>query len=503
MSRHARISHIAVYVFLATLLLFLYAAFSGFAWDVLLPPEFLFWLTLLTFILAAAAGGVATYSFASFARTRETRSFMLIMVGFDLVIWVFLYLITHPASAEWAHLFSGRNRNRTICIVFVIIIVPSILIDLFSGGVKLTRKSGILLSVWGLCIVPLISFWFLFSPEPVFAMTSAEGGIEGLTPEGAVISVAYLVSQIIAAIIFVRRWWVARNIHDLSLLLALSYWIIGTLFIVVLWNPFQIAELIWIGTIIIGLLFIATLQFMSTILEPHRKLEALVEQRSQELELSNRESEYYLNMWTHKMGNLLQGIVTYLGILESTPEGSVEQLRSRNIAHELSKEAILVNKQVMQLSQIKEIYHKELKSVNLYQAVADAVETAYGLLDEGSFNTSLIALHDVNVRADDLLSLVFLSAIIFHVQNKQDKSVLIDFSSEESSGTVSLITRATGDPLSKQVREYLLNDELIGSLSLNLELFTIKVLMKRYDASLSCSYDTESGQNVCTYQFKI
>jgi signal transduction histidine kinase len=502
MSRQTRISYVVVFAFLAALVLLAYVAFSGRAWVVLSPQEFLFWLTLLTFILATAAGSVATYSFASFARTRETRSFMLIMVGLDLVIWVFLYLVTHPASIEWASAFSGRDRNRTIGTVFVIIIVPAILIDSFSGSARLTRRSGMLLSAWGIFIVPFISFWFLFSPQPVFSMTSAQGGVEGLTPEGAIISLGYLISQIVAALMFVRRWRGARSIHDLSLLLALSYWIIGTLFIVVLWNPFQIAELIWVGTIISGLAFIAAVQFMSSILEPHRKLEALVEQRSQELELSYRESEYYLNMWTHKMGNLLQGIVTYLEILESTPEGGVEQLRSRNIAHELSKEAILVNKQVLQLSQIKEIYHSELKPASLYQAVVDAVETAYGLLDEGSFSASLITLRDASVRADELLSLVFLSAIIFHVQNKQGDPVHIDFSLKESSDAVSLTTRATGEQLSKQVREYLLSDELIGSLSLNLELFIIKVLMKRYDASLNCAYDTESGQNICTYRFK-
>jgi signal transduction histidine kinase len=503
MSRHTGISHIVMLAFLVTLILLGYAALSGYAWSILTLSDFLFWLILLTFILAATAGSVATYSFASFARTRETRSFMLIIVGFDLVIWVFLYLVTHPASMSWASIFSDRNRNRTIGTVFVIIIVPAILIDSLSGGARLTRKSGILLSVWGFCIVPLISFWFLFSPSPVFSMTSPQGGIEGLTPEGAVISLGYLVSQIVAAILFVRRWWGARSIHDLSLLLALSYWIIGTLFIVVLWNPYQIAELIWVATIISGLAFIAAVQFMSSILEPHRKLEALVEQRSQELELSYRESEYYLNMWTHKMGNLLQGIVTYLEILESTPEGGVEQLRSRNIAHELSKEAILVNKQVLQLSQIKEIYHSELKPVSLYQAVTYAVETAYGLLDEDSFNASLITLRDASVRADELLSLVFLSAIIFHVQNKKGNPVHIDFSLKESPDAVSLTTRATGEQLSKQVREYLLSDELIGSLSLNLELFIIKVLMKRYDASLNCAYDTQSGQNICTYRFKL
>jgi hypothetical protein len=165
MSRQTRISYVVVFAFLAALVLLAYVAFSGRAWVVLSPQEFLFWLTLLTFILATAAGSVATYSFASFARTRETRSFMLIMVGLDLVIWVFLYLVTHPASIEWASAFSGRDRNRTIGTVFVIIIVPAILIDSFSGSARLTRRSGMLLSAWGIFIVPFISFWFLFSPQ--------------------------------------------------------------------------------------------------------------------------------------------------------------------------------------------------------------------------------------------------------------------------------------------------------------------------------------------------
>ncbi|MBA7562445.1 hypothetical protein ES708_04097 [subsurface metagenome] len=141
-------------------------------------------------------------------------------------------------------------------------------------------------------------------------------------------------------------------------MLALILWITGTVFIIVLWDPLQIAELLWMTTIIAGFLLIATVQFVTSIIHPHKLLESQVFQRTQELNQSKRESDFYLSMWTHKLGNFLQGMVTYLDILEHASQNSEDDSKTRAVARDLSREAIIVNQQVTDLMRIRERQHQ-------------------------------------------------------------------------------------------------------------------------------------------------
>ncbi|MDF1538858.1 MAG: hypothetical protein P1Q69_08145, partial [Candidatus Thorarchaeota archaeon] len=238
-----------------------------------------------------------------------------------------------------------------------------------------------------------------------------------MTPIGLAISMGYLISQIVATITIARRWRKTRDTLDLTLLLALTHWIAGTFFIIVLWNPLQIAELLWIASMVTGYLLIATVQFVTSILDPHKALESLPEERT-------RESEYYLNMWTHKMGNLLQGLVTYLDILDHAEQGSYDDRDSRSAARVLSREAILVNHQVLQITSIKEGLNQELKPMD----IGKAIESAETLLGKDIFNYEYPENESFIVIADDLLSLLFLNNIIFNVKNKAEESVNISVS---------------------------------------------------------------------------
>lgn len=405
-------------MFISMLIVIGVMGLSGFAWTLLPVSRFSFWLTLLAFLLAVSAGMVASYSFISFSQFREIRSLMLLLLGLNLALWSFLFLVTHPSSASWSTIFADRAKNRTLGIAFVLIAVPCILIGSFGGDAKPRKSSIQILLLWGTVLMPIVSLWFFFSPTPVFLMTDSTGGIEGLTPIGMIASFGYLVAQILAVVRLGQKWRKTRESIDLSLLFAMSEWVVGTIFIIILWDPLQIAELIWIGSIIFGLFFIGAVQFISSIVHPHKILESLVEQRTVELELSKKESEFYLSMWTHKMGNILQGIVTYLDLIEL--EDIVDENETVSAARALSQEATLVNNQVLRLTQIMDTFPIQLMSIDIDKALKKAIKSSKDILDDESFIIEYSRGGDLSVMADRLLDLTFQSAILFFAKRRFD-----------------------------------------------------------------------------------
>ncbi|MFX1606627.1 MAG: hypothetical protein ACFFDD_12060 [Promethearchaeota archaeon] len=492
---------IVAVLFILLTALFVITAFSGTAWIIIDLATFSFWLTILTIGLAVSAMAVSTYSFVAYVQSREIRHLMLILLGVDIVLWSFLFLITHPSSELWAGVISDRDRNRTFGMALVLAVVPSILLGSFAGEIKPKKSIKNLLVIWGALIIPLINLWLFLSPEPVFIMVSEIGGVEGLTLIGGVISIGYLASQIIALLRFLYKWWKTRNIFDLTLLLALGLWTIGTGFIIVLWNPLQIAELLWMASVISGFLLIGSVQFITSILEPHRFLERLVTQRTRELRISKQESEFYLNMWTHKMGNLLQAMITYLDILELAAQNSEDDTKTRAAASDLTREAAMVNQQVVQLTRIKESLHQTLWPVNLPEAVEDAIKSAKKLLGEDAFTSEIIHQGPLTVRGDNLLPLAFHSVIAFQVKNRLDELPHIKVSVADDDSPRSIELRCRGKPVPQGLRTFIEGEELRGQIALDLDLFTIKLLMNRYGAKVRFGRDESTEENLYNFTF--
>ncbi|MFW9810315.1 MAG: hypothetical protein ACFFE6_13135 [Candidatus Thorarchaeota archaeon] len=480
---------------------FAVAGFSGLAWRILELTVFSFWMVIITFALAISAVTVLTYSFVSFSQSREVRHLMLLLMSANIILWGILFLLSHPSSIDWSVLFSERNRNRTLAMALVLIVIPTVILGSFTGELKPSRPSVLLLIVWGTVILPILSIGLFISPDPVFIMVTSEGGIEGLTPIGAALSLGYLISQVLAVPRLAQIWRRTRNTLDLALLLAMILWLIGTVFIIVLWDPLQVAELIWLTSIIAGFLLIASVQFITSIIYPHRHLETMVNQRTEELNLSKQESEFYLRMWTHKIGNFLQGMITYLDILEISEQNSEEDLKTRAAAGDLSREAAMVNHQVVQLSRIKESMDQVLWPVNLVQLIDDAIMSANELFGEDIFTTSLSGLESLTVEGDNLLPLAFQSAIAFHLKNRVTNKPAISFEMSENEAGPFVKVTSQGRPLPEELKLFLEGDGISGMIALDLDLFTIKLLMNRYKATIGCSRDDEKNENSCTFVF--
>ena len=480
---------------------FLFAGVSGSAWQILTIPDFSFTLVILSIALAVTAGAVLTYSFVSFSQNREVRHLMFLVMSANILLWIILYLLSHPSSVDWSPYFSDRDRNRTLAMAFVLVVIPTIVLGSFTGEMKPSRPSVFLLILWGVIILPITSLVLFFSPNPLFIMVTSEGGIQGLTPIGAGISLGYLISQIIVLPWLIHRCRKTRNSTDLSLMLALILWIIGTIFIIILWNPLQSAELLWVSSIIAGFLLIGMSQFMNAIINPHRFLTQKVQQRTRELNYSISESEFFLKMWSHKMGNLLQGMITYLDILEYAAQHSEEDKDTRVAARNLSHEATNVNLQVSQLTRIKEYMDEPLIQTDVVSALEKAIDATEQLIGEESFSVQISEMADFSITADDFLPLVFQSLFIFYAKNKNDDKIqfTITMNSEETRQVINITSG--GEPIPDELREFMEGGQNIEKVVLDLNLFTVKLLLTRYNATIKCNRDADTLENSCILMF--
>ena len=85
---------IVIILFIIIILAFFSSAVNGSAWIILNPIDFTFQLVILSFLLAVTAGAVLTYSFVSFSQYREIRHLMLLIMGGNIILWIFLFLLS-------------------------------------------------------------------------------------------------------------------------------------------------------------------------------------------------------------------------------------------------------------------------------------------------------------------------------------------------------------------------------------------------------------------------
>lgn len=480
---------------------FLISGFSGSAWQILSMSDFNFYLVILSITLSVTAGALLTYSIISFFQIHEVKHLMFLVMSANIIIWIVLYLLTHPSSADWSTYFADRDRNRTLAMALVLIVIPTILLGSFTGEMKPSRPSVFLLILWGAVFLPIFSIFLFFSEDALFIIVTHEGGIQGLTEIGIFISMAYLISQIIALLWMIYKWRKARTATNLSLMLAVALWIIGTIFIIILWNPLQVAELLWIISIIAGFLLIAISQFMTAIIHPHRFLEKQVQQRTRELNQSIREGDLLRKMWTHKMGNLLQGLITYLDILEHAAQNSEDDSNTRIAARNLSREATLVNLQVSQLTRIKEHIRDAIYPVNVVPLLEEAVESAKQIIGEDNFSVESDWPEGYSVIADGFLPLVFQSLFSFHAKRKIENTIkfTITLNTEKHHQVISIVS--DGEEIPPDLRKFIESEQDIETISLDLNLFTAKLLLSRYNATVKCGRNEATSENSCTLIF--
>ncbi len=499
-NKRARVDLIVLLLYLVVLMLMLSSLLTGIVWIELDTPQLGLWINSLLSLEIAVIGVVFTYSLIRYTQDHQYRHLALILIALDAMVLCLFYLLTNVAAIDWSP-FAGRERNRTIVTVFVFIIGPPLVFGSLTEDIPVSKRQRNIALTYGGLAMPSLSTWFLLSEDPVFVTSLPGGGLAGITPIAWVILAFIGVTMTAALVRSYQAWKKKHDRIDLSILMALTLWILSTILFTLQRSPYQIMELVWVSGFIYGFLVIAVAMIITAVIEPHKALVGLVEERTNEVEASRKETEFYLNLWGHKIGNLLQGMTMYLDLLALPDPQNPQQ--HRDSAMGLSREAALINRQVGVLAQIREISQSDLKPLDVQDAFLGAIKTIDDLM--GLKTLSLQFHSDAGqhlVLADILLESIFENLLSFIIRSTKGKVSDIEVRFKVTEASVDIHVTYTGDPLSEDAEASVFQELNLFKTTLNLDLYSVKILMDRYGGDFNYHRLQEKDLNQLVLSFK-
>ncbi len=464
-------------------------------WIITSPFVIATFIPLLVSAILASSSMILTHSVVHFYQTRQIRNLVILLMALDIIILGMTYVVSHPVFTGWLP-FADRNRNRTLMIAMGLSIFPSMLAGSFLGDSIVNRRSGFVAGLWGFIGIPLMGLWFLFSPEPVFTVTSPSGGLEGLSPIALILVLIIAVTMLASLLKYAFDWYRTHDRVIMVSCLALSFWIYGEIIIVLLENPYQLAEVVWLGAFTTGFVVIALGMSVSAVFEPRKILEETVTHRTRELQDSKAESEFYLGMWTHKMGNILQAMSVYLDLLGEHHTQDPDLLDIQASAKVLSREATLLNLQVSQLSQILESRTMEIEPTSLAIVLSSAMDHAAFLLNPQDFKVHLEISVNPLLYANNMLAIAILSVLSFIIKTRNTDKLSFLLQCELSSEEATIIIQCPGSLLTKEVQAYLHLDSIMLSTRIDFDIFVARSITELFHGHLSYHHNPDEGMNV-------
>ena len=488
-----------VALFFLFLLVQILVLMSGLAWVYLDPAQFSFWMLVFVALLAIVAGVVATYSFVQYTQEGSLRSFVITMLGANVILLAFLYLLTHPVTT-WSA-FSDRERNITIVATLGFLVAPGVLGGSLVGHKPLTRKSRNIVLLWGVVIQPAIAFMFLLSPHPVFVLTGTGPG--NLSIAGWIISIIFAVSTILSLGRYLQEWIRTRESITLASSLALVLWIISFIIYLAIDSPVQVAELLWFSGVADGFVLLAVTMIMTSIIEPHRALESLVTERTVQLEESRKETEFYLRLWTHKIGNLLQGISIYLELIGIKAEEFPSLSDLKKTTSDLVMEAATINRQVEKLIRIKAKGASVTWPVNISHALSELDMKLRDTQDSGVVLTQLSNIdHELQVFADDLIEIVFSNLVALCIKQRSDNGKKTSVRVMESKDIIQVFLSPCSSHAIAEIEDWSIHNPSLKNSVVDLDLFMTWLIMQRYDGKIDHQLNPHSKAEELVLTFK-
>ncbi|MHA2026030.1 MAG: hypothetical protein ACW98U_09030 [Candidatus Thorarchaeota archaeon] len=469
---------------------------SGFAFIEMVSEHMALILFVLVSIAAMMAGIIFTYALAQFTLQKQFRHLVLIFFAVNMIIITIFYFLTNVSMMSISP-FSNRARNRTIVAAFAFVLAPSILFTGVSDTIDLTRKRMVIAILWGGLLSPLISIWFMFSQDPVF-LTTLPGG--GLTVASYLILALILPVWIVAGWRYYSAWKLERNRLDLAALLSILLWAYAICLFVIQSDPLQILEIIWYCVFLAGELLLAVVTVTTQIIGPQKELSILVEMRTEELLESKKEIEFYLNIWGHKIGNLLQSMVLYLEMFSSGGKGVDELSKMADTALLIGTEANQINRQVAALIKLKEQEEYEMTSVNLREVFETTLHHIQGTYGSQCVQKTSSISEDVYIFGDEFIELALMNLFSFICKDNPDSNILFTPTIDSESVTLEFIFH--GPRLPRDIEESLFSRLEPARTTLSLDLFTVKILMQRFQGFFRYEWEEESEQNKFVLRFK-
>jgi signal transduction histidine kinase len=300
---------------------------------------------------------------------------------------------------------------------------------------------------------------------------------------GWIVAVINPLFATIAFIKFVMEYAKSRDRVVLAFALALLLWATASIFLSLLWDPNQVAELIYMTNAMGGLALIGVAMVIDAVVEPFKTLETEIHKRTEELEESKTETELFLSAWTHKVGNVLQGITTYMDLIGRAASTGKSIAGYQREAGQLNWEARTINRQVTWLSQVKSSSGLPLIPVSISQAVSKAVKSIAELAEDRIIQFTP-SDDEVRIWADDNIDLLF-TGLFSHCVLGPGRSadcVSVRCLTEDNRVVVEVEVK-TGSSVDG-MREFLQSKDLPEVVTLDLDIYMTRLLLHRYGASV-------------------
>ncbi len=472
-------------MFFPFILFFAYSLTQSFTYEVMLKDTFISWLALIIVMLAGISAVVASHSLIFFMQEGKNRDLIFSICSIDVFILSFLYFISHEVNALALPFAPSKEKNVEILVIVAFVIGLSVVFQSLYGSKDSSRIGKGLSAVIGFIIIPIIAILSILSPLPMFILSSSSGE---LTVTGLLIMVLFLIFMVIGIVKNSKKWIKTKHHFALAQIYASILWIFSIIYFGSQTLSFEISELFGLGSILAGFSFLAVSMVAVAIVEPHRSLKALVTEKTNELQHSVLESEYYLNMWSHEVGNMLQGIVGVLDLLTlEIGTSSNDELLSDS--YEVIRRLAISTTQVRMLVGMKASTEETYYPVDIYKCIIDVVNEVRQI--PGFYEIDIRINFDTNVMwvmANEFLSMAIFNLIAFIIRrdSKLTNPLSIDIAKNESQ--VELQFTREGFSLPEEVR-----DSLFGSLQpkttvMGLDLFSAKMVTEQFNGMLT--YET-------------
>jgi hypothetical protein len=444
-----------------------------------------------------AAGIVVIYALERYKQEQLFTYLLLVMICITIMITGVLYLITSPAFIGISP-FVDLNRNRFILMFGALVLAASPLLGSLVSETPIRQHEKLLLILLNCVVGPILQVYALLTPVQLFTLASGDLGPFQFTPGGLVLFTLAMVLLIMSIIKSLRAYYISRVSIHLAIGLQVGIIMVAGILVAMAAGPMSVAEGSWHATYIEGFAIISISFMLDVVVDPFRILKALVTKRTEELAESKQESEYYLSIWSHKVGNLLQGLQLYLELLESaSDQQEITKLTQSSLM--LINDVEAINKQVSILSQIKGRQTEDLFPMSMNEATKAAIREINAILGDSAAEITFSEFkQDDHVLGDELLSTVPFNIIMYIIRDQTLGKAKISVSLSEGQDYLTAHIQYEGKHISEDVLTALYDSIDISRTTMGLDLYAVKVLLREYGGTFTHEESPLGGQFIAS-----
>ncbi|MHA2373123.1 MAG: hypothetical protein ACXAEB_08905 [Candidatus Thorarchaeota archaeon] len=452
-------------------------------------------LSVVMALLAAAAAVVCTYGLVFYFQEAHLRNLILATISGTLVPLSLFYLVIHENFPFMTPFPPVDFKTDYLIMIEGLTIGFGFLAVALSGRRFASKRQQRLVLFLGAVIIPAASLLVALLPA------SFHPGEETITNAGLVVGAIFLGASAITLVIYGRNWRTRITSIPTGMMLSLCIFCIGAILLLLQTQPNQLIEVVSMFMVLMAFVILAISMMATAVTEPHQGLATKVRIRTKELGQSRDESEFYLNIWSHEVGNILQGILMYLEGLEIGAYSATNIEAKIEPAKALSERATRVIRQVSELALMKEQAPK-LYPVGVGELIRNVVEVERAAV-KGS--TAQIQFNQVGreliIQADGLLSKIFSNIIRNVLERSKQRQPSIHIMAFEVLSTVHIEIRDNADPLPGAVISFLLGEGGASQSEVGLDLFILRNLIYRYSGKISIERLDSSNENLILLRF--